>query len=139
MPSVAWKQIERVILGVGILGACAALATGDTAEHFAHPARALVEMHSNVAALATWIYGAILAGEILAFGNQKYASKFSPKNWIVKLSRFGEKVLYNQVVAKILAFLGFIAIALTGLLGGAMVYGASADPIAAFVLKLLGV
>jgi hypothetical protein len=34
---------------------------------------------------------------------------------------------------------GLLAISLTGLLGGVLVYGTSADPIAGLVLKLLGI
>ena len=101
-PSIAWKDIERLLLVVGMLGAFAALATGDTAEHLTHRSHAIVEMHSNFAAASVFIYAVILAFTVT------------------------------------LAILGFIGIFVTGLLGGAMVYGATADPIAPIVLKLLG-
>lgn len=50
-----------------------------------------------------------------------------------------EKLLGNQILSVCLAIVALIAIALTGLLGGVMVYGVSADPVAPMVLKLLGI
>lgn len=129
-PAVAWRQIERALLVVGVLGAFAALATGDTAEHLLQPRpnRQLVEMHSTFGALATWIYGALLLGEIAAM------SKI--KNSFVL---FVERVLCNPFFSGVLAALGFIAIAITGMLGGVIAYGLTADPIAPILLKLLGI
>ena len=68
-PKIAWRDIERVLLLVGVLGAFAALATGDTAEHLVHPNRQLVDAHSTFGAVATWIYGALLVGEFAAVIN----------------------------------------------------------------------
>lgn len=50
-----------------------------------------------------------------------------------------QKILTHPIFSKILAFLGFIAISVTGLLGGAMVYNVSADPFTGVVLRLLGI
>lgn len=36
-PLVAWRQIERVVLLFGVLGAFVALGTGETAEHLFRP------------------------------------------------------------------------------------------------------
>ena len=138
-PGISWKQIERLLLVVGVLGAFAAFATGDTAKHLMHPNRQLVSMHENFAALSVWIYGLLLLGEIISVFNQNYRGRFSLNEKIVKILSFLETILCNNVFSKILAFAGFIAIFLTGLLGGAMVYGATADPIAGIVLKLLGI
>jgi len=138
-PAVAWKQIERVLLVVGVLGALAAFATGDTAQRLFHPNRQLVNAHSNFAGASIFIYGILLAGEVLAVFNQKYLSRLHAPAWIVKILEFIEKILCNKVLTVILAILGFVAIVTTGLLGGAMVYGASADPLAVIVLKILGI
>lgn len=129
-PNIVWKQIERVFLVLGVLGGFAALATGETAEHLVRPAHALVEMHSTFAAISIWIYGALLLGEIIIFVSQKRALPNS-------VNKIGG-VLTNRWLSGILAFLGLITISVTGLLGGVIVYGASADPFAAIVLKLLG-
>lgn len=138
-PSVGWRDIERVLLLVGVLGAFAALVTGGTAEHLVHPNRALVDMHSTFGATATWLYGALLVGEIAAVTNaQKYAYGKSWK-WVSSLLQFLELVLCNPILSGIIAFLGFIAIIVTGLLGGAIAYGVTADPLAPLVLRLLGI
>lgn len=136
-PSVGWRDIQRVLLLVGVLGAFAALATGDTAEHLVHPARALVDAHSNFATIATFIYGALLVGEIAAVINaQKYVYGTNWQ-WLAVILQFLETVLCNPIFSGILAVLGFIAISITGLLGGTIAYGLSADPVAPFVLNLL--
>lgn len=124
-PRLAWRDLERLLLALGILGAFAALLTGETAEHLAHPDRALVEMHSFFATTATCLYGLLLLGELLALVKQPL---------IAKLSGF----LTHSVISRVLAGLGFIAIVITGVLGGVMVYGPSADPMAGLVLILLG-
>ena len=137
-PKVAWKDIERALLLVGVLGAFAALATGDAAEHAFHPNRQLVDMHSNFAALATGLYGALLAGELLMVVNPWLMKKIR-SGALMKFLTVLEKILTNRAFSKILAFLALIAISITGLLGGVMVYGASADPVAGIVLKMLGI
>ena len=137
-PKVAWRDVERVLLLVGVMGAFVALATGDTAEHLFHPNRQLVNMHSNFAGIATFLYGALLAGELLSVVNPMIL----PKLMIAPLSKFLvwlEKLLTNDIFAKIVAFLALIAISVTGLLGGAMVYGATADTVAGWVIKMLGI
>ena len=137
-PRVEWKQIERVLLVVGFFGALVALATGDTAEHIFHPNRQLVEMHSTFAGLATVLYGALLSGEILTIINPKILPKIS-YTWIRNILISLEKLLCNKTFSKTISLVALIAISTTGLLGGVMVYGATADPVAGIVLKMLGI
>ena len=135
-PNVSWKHIERAVLFFGVLGAFAADATGDLAEHIARPNRALVNMHSTFAGIATFLYGFLLAGEIISVFRSMYGSKITdPK--IQKILAFLEKFLCSQFISMWVAVLGLIAISVTGLLGGVMVYGVSADPVAGIVLNLL--
>ena len=95
-------------------------------------------MHSTFGAAATWIYGALLVGEFAAVIN---AQNYDFKKWqfIPKLTRFLEKILCNRIFAAILAFVGLIAISVTGMLGGVIAYGVTADPVAPLVLKVLGI
>lgn len=139
LPKVAWRDIERVLLLFGVLGAFAALATGDTAEHLVRPNRQLVDMHSNFGAASAWIFGALLVGEIAAIFNTYKDRISSSWQWLLQLSLFLEKILCNKIFSIILAIVGLIAIAITGLLGGVIAYGLTADPVAPFVVKLLGI
>ncbi|MEK7113270.1 MAG: hypothetical protein AAB873_00415, partial [Patescibacteria group bacterium] len=75
--------------------------------------------------------------EALYFFNQKFTNKLN-KNLRVSFLIGLEKVLNNRFVSVLLALLGLLSIFTTGLLGGVMVYGISADPLALSVLDLLG-
>ena len=138
LPNVSWKHIERTFLLVGVLGAFAASSTGEIAEHLVNPNRQLVEIHSFFATLSTWLYGLLLLGEILYFLTPLIITKLSISP-LTKLLSFIQSILQNRIFSKILAFLGLIAISVTGLLGGVIVYGVSADPIAGIVLQILGI
>lgn len=138
-PRVAWKDIARVLLVVGLLGGFAALATGDTAEHLSRPNRQLVNMHSLFAGTSIWLYAALLIGEIAAYVSTKAA-------WLTKLGKTGtaiilfiKRFLSEGLISKSIVLLALIAISVTGLLGGVMVYGVTADPLANIVLKILGI
>jgi hypothetical protein len=138
-PKVSWKHIELLLLLLGVLGAFAAIYTGGIARHLVNPSnKHLVQMHSLFASISTWFFGALLFGELLSFLNPliKAKSKLTQLN---DLLLFIEKILTNPLLSKGLAFLGLIAISVTGLLGGVMVYGLSADPIAPLILKLLNI
>lgn len=138
--SVAWRQIRFVLLLAGVLGAMAASTTGEIAEHLTAPDRRIVEMHAFFAAASTWVYGLLLAGELLAFLNP-YLVRVFPGNlgFLLRLLTAAERLLTHRVLTTLLAVLGVFAISLTGLLGGVMVYGTSADPFAPVVLELLGI
>ncbi len=138
LPKIAWKQIEIVLLVAGVIGAFVASLTGEIAEHLLNPNNQLVEMHATFAGITIWAYGLILIGEIIFFLRPIIILKIK----IPKLGAFlifFEKILTNKIFSAILAFVGFVAISVTGLLGGVMVYGTTADPFASFVLKLLGI
>ena len=80
----------------------------------------------------------LLLGEILYLINDSVLVKLNrPK--ITAIVLYIQKILTSSLVSKVLAFLGFIAISITGLLGGAMVYSSSADPMTGIVLHLLGI
>lgn len=136
--TIAWKHIEIVLLVTGVLGAFVASATGEIAEELTNQSHQLVEMHATFAAAATWMYGLLLAGELLALITPIVAQKYAiPK--IVGISMWVQRILLDPVVSAVLAIGGLIAISITGLLGGVMVYGTTADPVAGIVLQLLGI
>ncbi len=137
-PTVTWKHIERTLLFLGVLGALVSLSTGEIAEHIVRPNRDLVEMHALFATASTWMYGLLLIGEILSVAMLWIVSKVkSPR--VITTVQFLKNLLTHPVLSTILAVLGLIAIVITGLLGGVMVYGLSADPIAGIVVQMLGI
>ncbi len=138
LPLVSWKHIERMLLLAGMLGAFAANTTGELAEELVRVDRQTVEMHSFFAAASLWLYGLLLIGEILTVVIPVLSARLNSVQ-ISQFLSFFEKILTHKILSKLLAFLGLLAITLTGLLGGVLVYGTSADPLAAPVLKLLGI
>jgi uncharacterized membrane protein len=138
VPSIAWKDIEQLLLLIGVFGAFAGLATGETAEHLVRPNHQLVEMHSTFAALSTWIYGLLLAGEALDMGIPWISKKVQFPTLLGLLTRI-KHILTNPFVTITLAIVGLIAISITGMLGGIITYGVAADPIAPLLVKTLGI
>lgn len=137
LPNFAWKDVEVVLLIFGLLGAFASISTGEIAEELSNPSGKLVETHAFFATLSTWLFGLLLAGEVLAYVNTKVFSRPDFAKY-QKWPSLVERILTHKVFSKVLALLGLMAITLTGMLGGIMVYGLSADPLAPMVLKLLG-
>ncbi len=138
LPNVAWAQIQRALLLVGVLGAFVASSTGELAEELVNPNHQLVEMHSTFASVSTWVYALLLVGEVLILLIPIITQKLNLPQ-IVKFLTFAKDLLTHKVVSGVLAFVGLITITVTGLLGGVMVYGTSADPLAGIVLKILGI
>ena len=138
LPQIAWKQIKITLLFFGILGAFAALSTGEAAEHLVRPNHDLVEAHSMFASIATWIYATLLLGEILLILMPKLVIKVKSTQ-IIKFLNFLKNFITHRVTSTMLAITGLISISITGILGGVIVYGTSADPLAGILLKLLGI
>ncbi len=132
-PRVAWKDIERVLLAVGLLGAYAAIMTGENARSLNLPPNDLVEWHRTFARLSTWLYGALLIGEVSAIANARLVLQ---PNAVVK---FLERIFNHKVFSRLIAAAALVSITVTGMLGGAMVFGPTADPLAGLVLRLLGI
>lgn len=135
MPKVEWRQIERVFLLLGIMGAAAAIFTGEIAEEIARPDHQVVELHSTLAWISALIYGSLLLGEFASVVKSYVQNNSS----LLRVLVLFERVLCNKVISVILALAGLIAITLTGMIGGVMVYGLSADPFSGFILKLFGI
>jgi len=135
-PQVSWRQIERVLLVIGFAGALVALLTGQVARQLNQPDRTLVHAHETFAQATTWLYGALLLGEIAAFVNER---KYVTEPTIAKILELIETVLANRMLSAIIALIALGTLFLTGLLGGALVYGTSADPLTGIILPWLGI
>ncbi len=138
LPKISWAHIRQALLVFGFLGALAALTTGEIAEELNNPVHDVVEMHSFFAALSIWLYGLLLGSEFLPIINPML-TKVNALKFVLPVTLTVEKILSNKWLAGILAIAALLAILVTGLLGGVMVYGTSADPLAPIVLYLLGI
>lgn len=136
-PNISWKNIELFLLVFGVGGAFAGLYTGQIARELMRGGGQLLRTHSDFAQKSTFLYSLLLIGEILALLNPLITTKLKPSKTI-SLSVYIEKIITSPIVSNIIALLGLVAISITGLLGGVLVYGLSADPFAAIVMKLLG-
>lgn len=136
-PSVAWRDIRKVLLVAGVLGALVANSTGEMAEDLISGKHDLIETHAFFASATIFFYSLLLASEFLSFINQKIISRLNISP-ITKLFIFLEKILTNKGIFVLLAILGLLSISLTGLLGGVIVYGDTADPLAKPILQILG-
>ncbi len=139
LPKIAWADVGFVVLLVGVLGAFSALLTGEVAEDIVRTSHKLVELHSSFAVGATWLYGALLVGElsriILSLQIIEKPALVNVKKGLTIL----KKIFYADLFAKVLSVLALLAITMTGLLGGAIVYGTTADPFTGIVLKMFGI
>jgi uncharacterized membrane protein len=127
------KTVERFLLFLGVVGAFFALNTGEMAEHIVRKNRQIIEAHSTFAGISTFVFGFLAILEISDILNKKnYLNKF--KYVLNKLSLLSE----NKFLTIILSIIGLISIFMTGILGGMIVYGTSADPLAPIILKVLG-
>ena len=137
-PKTDWQPTERVLLFLGIAGIYIASSTGETARDLNEPNHNLVEMHELFADVSTFIYVFLLAIDVIPLVNDFLTKKKLLTEKIRKISRDLTKLTNNQFLIKLLAIVGVLALSVTGLLGGVMVHGTSADPIAPFVLSILG-
>ncbi len=137
-PTVAWKQIQNTFLFFGLAFAFLATSTGELAKELTGPLESLVEMHERFANITVWVYGLLIAGEVIKFLENRLINKINV-SWIREILIKIGNLLTNKKLSGVLAFIGLVAITTTGLLGGVMVYGLSADPFAETVLKILGI
>lgn len=133
---VEWQIPRIMLLSVGLIGAWLANITGDIAKDLNNPNHQLVEMHETFAGISIWIYGVLIIAELIVFIKPQWLElnylKYI-KTYILFLKKITKKWLFY-----LLSIFGALAIAITGILGGVMVYGIKADPLAAPILKLLG-
>ncbi|HPW05986.1 MAG TPA: hypothetical protein PLA05_03460 [bacterium] len=139
-PNVDWRLPRVVILVTGLLGAWLSSVTGEIANHIVRPSRSLLEMHEGFAGASVSVYVVLLIAELFIFFqptwlDNKYLSFLKSLNPVFL---FLKKLFSQNWIMWLLSGAGALLIAITGLLGGVMVYGTTADPLAAPILNLLG-
>lgn len=138
LPRVAWDDVATVLLLCGFAGAFVSLQTGELAADLTRPDRNLLEAHEFFANATSWMYGLLIAGKALVFIQTRSFFSKVPTFFQKGITSLGT-LLTNRTVVILLALFGLLALFLTGALGGIMVYGTTADPLAPFILKVLGI
>lgn len=134
---IAWRDIRLVLLIVGVVGAGVSLITGESSEHLLRPVHDLVEMHALFAQISTWTYAILLLGELSSW-YIRISLSTSQDSILMRIAKKVHAIVMSPSFALILSLIALIAISVTGILGGVMVHGVSADPIAPLVLDMLG-
>lgn len=137
LPAVNWSIPRVVLLVVGLLGAWLANVTGEIASDLVRPDHALVEMHEGFAGASVNLYFVLLILEVIILLPQQWLEKLLNQRSLAAFLK-AQRLLSSPWLFRLLALVGAVLIAITGLLGGVMVYGTAADPLAAPMLKLLG-
>lgn len=84
------------------------------------------------------LFGIFAFEVVIIFLKNRYNNLYIKLGIIAKIIDWALNLIQNKLFRVLLALFGFIAIFVTGLLGGVLVYGPTADPLAPYVLKILG-
>jgi uncharacterized membrane protein len=134
-----WQFVKTVLLVCGTLGAFGALQSGDAASE--GRTKAIIGIHELVAQVTTGIFVLLTISQIVPFFREKVA-RYTPTLSVVRIIwnvlESYSRIVRVRAVTIVLAVAGFIALFLTGALGGAISHGIEADPATAFVVRLFG-
>jgi uncharacterized membrane protein len=148
-----WFYFKTIVVVIGELGAIAALITGDTAKQAYRGnqvARHIISVHSDWAVITSVIYGVVALAYFLVFLEREGFFGFLRKklqtdpqeNSYARIlsvfsltTAFAARALESWIMIP-LALLGFIAVTITGALGGSVVYGSQTDIFTQFVAHL---
>jgi uncharacterized membrane protein len=134
-----WQFVKTVLLVCGTVGAFGALQSGDAASE--GRTKAIIGMHELVAQVTTFVFALLAVSQIIpmirgAVERRIVSSQFFSKVWSV-VDSIGV-VIRKRPVTIVLALIGFVALFMTGALGGAIAHGVDADPATSLVTKILG-
>ena len=138
LPQVSWASISAFLLVTGFLTALAALFTGDIAA--GGIPSALTGMHEQFAQLSVILYGLFVLDFVFPFVLRMLVQIFSTSFYggVVRIVRMYERLFQMRMVRLMLASIALASLVVTGMLGGVMVYGPDIDPLAPFILSVLG-
>lgn len=115
-----------ILLFTGMIGGFAALQTGDIASDLLSRAErtSILHFHEMFAQMSIFLYGVMAFGYILKLALPYLSTKNFKYNWLIDDIRI---IILSPIVSISLSILGLIALAVTGGLGGILVYGPDAD------------
>ncbi|MCE9642872.1 MAG: hypothetical protein K8Q97_00955 [Candidatus Andersenbacteria bacterium] len=146
-PKITWRSNPLFLLNsflviVGSASLLVARQLGDQLEDTHRDVAHLVHVHSAWATYATALYGIITIIYFLLIVKKLDEDRAMPRvlhvlaGTVSPVTRIA-KFLFDYYVVTLLAIMGFILMMVTGALGGAIVYGATADPFVSFVYSWL--
>lgn len=143
-----WFYLKAVFVVIGTLGAYAASMFGDLIEDAIAAQkigtipniRDIIDMHATFAGITTVVFSLLAGAYVIAWIEReqpdvvgRFLSRFPLLRFVMTLKDF----LLTTPVAIVLAFVGLIAITITGAIGGGIVSGPDVDPIVTLVYRLL--
>ena len=145
----SWFYVKLSLLLTGFLFSLLTLETGnEVAEHISYGSSIwpVVYAHSKWAHISVFLFG-VLATVYFLIWIKDYPechnvysriknNRYLEKPW--KILSFMVSGIYNSPAIWILAFLGLIAMIITGSLGASIVHGADGDPVVRLVYKIFG-
>lgn len=129
-----WFYLKAVLVTLGVLSAGFAIIAGQIIEEKFTNVKDLVELHSKINEIATFVFFIIAVCYIFEWLNRENI-KILPK----ALTDLGVKVKSFVLDTPLIYFLSFIGLCLImvgGALGGAIAYGKDTDPFVNFIYSL---
>ncbi|MCB9806032.1 hypothetical protein H6775_02605 [Candidatus Nomurabacteria bacterium] len=129
---------KSTLLILGTVSLFVSAATGDQAQHLLRIRNEVMEMHELFAQLTIFSYSLLLVGELLKL-SADFINRHLKIEFFKKIIFFIKNILTNKFLVIIIAIFGLIAISLTGMFGGILVHGTTADPLAPIILDLFNI
>lgn len=138
-----FKYVKGAFVIIGSLSSSLALSTGEMAEELYEKSelKNLIETHSAWAGFATYVFAILAIIYAIHFIsestlNEKIQKTFLRSFWNF-LTSISEKLFTTTWLMMTAAFVGLVALTVTGGLGGAIVYGPDVDPIVKIIYTTL--
>lgn len=134
--------IKATLVIIGTIIAFITLQTGELAEKVVNGSliRLLIERHSTFADISTYIFLFIALIYMLVWlKDTPLKSKITHSGFhkAYEVAETNAEALLGSWFTPLVAFLGLVAITITGALGGAIVYGPSIDPFVKIIYNLV--
>ena len=139
--NASWVIAKRVLLFVGTLGVFVALQSGEERGGENLEPGTVLAYHSLFATITTWIFGLLASGQLVLTISAWVTRLVTKREWLYVIWKIIERIariLTLRALVIIASLAGLVTLTITGALGGGMVFGSQADPVVAFVFKMLG-
>lgn len=132
-----WQFVKSILLIFGTIRAWA-LQSGDAASE--GRTKAIIGVHEIVAQVTTYIFVVLSVSQIIPIVREVVLRRISTSSVLSRIWGGIESVRFDGTKASNYNYTAwcFVALFMTGALGGAIAHGVDADPATAFVVRLFG-